>query len=423
LVELSDRMNASVFRQKDFSWLFGVQFLGAFNDNVFKNGVLIFIAYQVSQTESESGLLLNLAAGLFILPFVLFSPFAGALADRTDKISLIQKLKLAEVLIMLVAGGSIILESLGGMLLTLFLMGSQSAFFGPVKYSILPQIVNTNSLTAATSWFSGSTFLSILLGTVLGGAVVLWPQGTVILSIVILINAFIGYLLSLKLSSRLSIDSFEKASLWQAMKTQDQNLKYVLLVSWFWFVGAIILSQLPTWVRFSLNADSNIAVLFLTIFSIGMGFGSLLSKYNCLTGHRHFHSLWLISMSVFLALSVELSLALEFTSSDLITLDVWIYHWMAWAVMGSFLIFAISSGIFIVPLYVLIQRINSDQFRSRVFALNNILNAIAMVLSAVLVMFALFLGLNISQIFLLLASLTAVIASVLVIKQTVFMNS
>jgi MFS family permease len=395
LVELSDRMNASVFRQKDFSWLFGVQFLGAFNDNVFKNGVLIFIAYQVSQTESESGLLLNLAAGLFILPFVLFSPFAGALADRTDKISLIQKLKLAEVLIMLVAGGSIILESL----------------------------VNTNSLTAATSWFSGSTFLSILLGTVLGGAVVLWPQGTVILSIVILINAFIGYLLSLKLSSRLSIDSFEKASLWQAMKTQDQNLKYVLLVSWFWFVGAIILSQLPTWVRFSLNADSNIAVLFLTIFSIGMGFGSLLSKYNCLTGHRHFHSLWLISMSVFLALSVELSLALEFTSSDLITLDVWIYHWMAWAVMGSFLIFAISSGIFIVPLYVLIQRINSDQFRSRVFALNNILNAIAMVLSAVLVMFALFLGLNISQIFLLLASLTAVIASVLVIKQTVFMNS
>ncbi|MBE0494759.1 MAG: MFS transporter, partial [Thiomicrospira sp.] len=183
---------SNLIRQPKFFALFVVQFLGAFNDNLFKNALVILITYRLMQ-DADSALTITLAAGLFILPFFLFSPWGGQLADRWDKVWLMRKIKLAEVLIMLLGSLAFFSGDIGFMLAVLFLLGVQSAFFGPIKYSILPEQVRSERLMQANAWFSGSTFAAILLGTLLGGFLVLGEQGLVWISALMIGFALIGY--------------------------------------------------------------------------------------------------------------------------------------------------------------------------------------------------------------------------------------
>lgn len=274
-----------MFLTKRFFPLFTVQFLGALNDNVFKNALVILLAFKLAKAPAEIGMLITLAAGIFILPFFLFSATAGRIADSYDKTWLIRKIKLAEILIMLLGALAFLTQSLPFLFAVLFLMGLQSAFFGPIKYAILPEHLPSNQLLKGNGWFSASTFIAILLGTVIGGLLVMLKGGETYLSVLILSLAVLGFGFSLFIPP--SVQPVSKVGLsWNVFVTTWQEIKFVrqyrqdffavLAISWFWFLGASYLSQIPVLVKDILFADNQVVHLFLIIFSVGIALGSLI---------------------------------------------------------------------------------------------------------------------------------------------------
>ncbi|WP_172959647.1 MFS transporter [Thiomicrorhabdus aquaedulcis] len=281
--------NSSLLAPKtSFFALFWVQFLGAFNDNLFKNALVMLIAFKL--TTDNSGLLITLAAGLFILPFFLFSSLAGQLADRYPKAWLLQKIKLAEVLIMSLGAWALWMQHLEGLLIVLFLMGAQSAFFGPLKYAILPEILPNQQLLQGNGLISGSTFIAILLGTILGGLGVLLEHGLALMAGTVMLVALLGYGASVRLlvlsrrGAKLPVQNPSVAvelniikSTWTMValsRSHRQAFWAVLAISWFWFMGAVLLSQFPTLVKTHLISDDGVVVAFLTLFSVGVAVGS-----------------------------------------------------------------------------------------------------------------------------------------------------
>lgn len=401
---------AKDYRQ-NFAPLFWVQFLGAFNDNLFKNAMVVWITYRISQTQEETGLLVSLAAGLFILPYVLFSAFAGKLADRHNKIWLIQKIKLAEILIMGLGALALTTESLEIMYLALFLMGTQSAFFGPIKYAILPQILQNQTLIQGNSLFSGSTFLAILLGTLLGGAGILWENGTVMMAWMVVVVAAIGYVASLRLQVVLPQTEIAKQSLWQAVRPFKSSLFAVLAISWFWFFGAIILSQLPTWTKYFLTADDSVLVLLLSIFSIGIALGSaLVTKFPAVFSLKY-HPILLIKMAILLGLTLFCTQLIEpaplahlYSLSELLEQPISVF------LLLFLLLLSMQGGAYIVPLYTFIQNNTEHTHLSRMIAFNNIMNALLMVISAILLMLAFEYGFDLIEQLWMLAGITLLMA-------------
>ncbi|CAN8141130.1 Major facilitator superfamily (MFS) profile domain-containing protein [uncultured Thiomicrorhabdus sp.] len=305
-----------VLSEKTFAPFFGVQFLGAFNDNLFKNALVILITFKLSQSADQTGLLVTLAAGLFILPFLLFSPLAGQVADAYDKRWLIRKIKLAEVGIMFLGGIALIQQSIELLLLTLFLMGTQSAFFGPIKYSFLPEILPEKQLVQGNALFSGSTFVAILLGTIFGGIGVMLDNGTYWMGLIVIAVAIVGYALSFALGPVGTKPNYAEPirflgnalSMVRQARAQKTAFFAVLGISWFWFFGAVILSQIPTLVKYDLLADDQVVVWFLTLFSVGIAVGSALVAQR-LKGkvHLRWHPVFLALMSLSLLLAIWMS--------------------------------------------------------------------------------------------------------------------
>ena len=272
-------VNSGLLFSQKFYPIFWVQFLGAFNDNLFKNALVMLITFRLSHSSLDTGLLITLAAGLFILPFVLFSSLARQIADQYPKALLIKKIILLEELIILVGGRALLRQELSLLFLTLFLMGSQSAFFGPIKYSILPEILGTSELLKGNGLFSGSTFIAILLGTILGGIGVLLEDGLWLMSVVIFIVALAGYIFSLRVNSDFSGDSTLQIE-WNLFSSTKRMIKEsrqhktaffsVLSISWFWFIGAVLLSQIPVLVKYDLQANHNDVFVFLALFTNGI---------------------------------------------------------------------------------------------------------------------------------------------------------
>ena len=397
--------------QRSFAPLFWLQFLGALNDNVFKNALVILITYRLSQSVEETGLWVSVAAGLFILPFVLFSPWAGRLADQYDKVRLIQKIKLAEIGIMAMGALALTSQSLELMLIALFLMGTQSAFFGPIKYAILPQLLPDAVLAQGNALFSGSTFIAILLGTLIGGVGILWASGEAIIAGVVVSLAFLGYLASLRLSVELEQAPSDDLSLWQSIQPYRAAIRAVMAISWFWFFGAVILSQIPTWVKYHLTADENVVVLLLSLFSIGIAFGSALVLQSQWLKSLRLHGLLLVMMALSLALCVWLSTQLEPAAfAHLYRLDELMQQPMAWALMLVFFLLSTLGGAYIVPLYTFVQTHTPQHCRSRMISFNNIVNALLMVVSALLLMIGFASGLGLLQQLVILSFLTLLYA-------------
>lgn len=393
-----------------FFSLFLVQFLGAFNDNLFKNALVIWFTFKLATTESDGGLLVTFAAGLFILPFVLFSPWAGRLADTHDKIVLIRKIKLAEVGIMGVGALALISESITLMLVALFLMGVQSAFFGPIKYSILPQLYRGKWLVIANGWFSGSTFIAILLGTILGGLGIMLPAGEVWMAASVVVVSVFGYLASLALKVSLPV-CLEPTGLGikvlfsQAMQA-PVAFKAVWAISWFWFFGAVILSQIPPLVKFQVGGDDSVVVLFLTLFSVGIAVGSgLVAKLMAARVHLQWHFALLLAMGASLLLSVWLILQTPPAGEDLLSASDLLTLWPLNALLVSFFIMAVFGGAYIVPLYTMVQTHSPESQRARMIAVNNIINSGLMVVSALLIMLGYALGVELLTMLMLLALL------------------
>lgn len=276
-----------MFLTKRFFPYFVTQCLGALNDNIYKNVLLLMVTYsQIGSLPMSVDLFVNLAAGLFILPFFLFSAHAGAIADNMDKAKLIRRLKLIELVIMSCAATAIMTQSAILMLVLLFMTGTQSAYFGPVKYALLPQALKSDELVKGNAWVEIGTFLSILIGTLSAGLLLAIPNGMLIASCIVITLSLLGFLSSANIPSLPSKKSdqvkFEpitglKKTLKLAQKQRGIWMS-ILAISWFWFMGATYLTQFPNFAREHLFADSTVVSLLLALFSVGIATGSWLCE-------------------------------------------------------------------------------------------------------------------------------------------------
>ncbi len=399
---------------------FITQFLGAFNDNVFKNSLFILIAFQsIYAGASSSHYIINLASILFILPFLLFSAIAGQIADRLEKSALIRRIKMAEICIMLFAAVGFYLESVPLLLAALFLMGSQSSLFGPIKYSIIPQHLGKNELVGGNALVESGTFIAILLGTMLGGLLIGSASGPkVLVPCTIVALAALGLASSTRIPVAPAVDPELKVR-WNPLTETFRNLNSlrenktifyaVLGISWFWFLGATYITQLPNFTHLSLHANEQVVTLFLGLFCIGIGTGSLLcerlSNRTIELGLVPVGSigLTLFGADVFLATTTP-------AVAGPVGLQTFVLAPENWRLILDFFLIGMFGGIYIVPLYALIQARSNLKRRSRVIAGNNILNAILIIASALYAISLLKTGLTIPQLFLVTAALNACVA-------------
>ncbi|MCF6253962.1 MAG: MFS transporter [Thiomicrorhabdus sp.] len=407
-----------------FFSLFICQFLGAFNDNLYKNAMIMFITFKLSHSTEQTGLLITLAAGLFILPFFLFSSFAGQLADRYPKHMLIQKIKLAEILVMLAGALALVSQQLELLFFTLFLMGTQSAFFGPLKYSVLPELLDDKALMKGNALLSSSTFIAILLGSILGGIGVLVEGGTEVMAVSVILVAILGYAVSLWMKPTvvyqpdLVIEKNIIKSTWQ-MVAQCRHYKMpffaLLAISWFWFLGATLLSQIPALVKYDLQADDTVVVTFLSVFSIGIGLGAAwVTQQFKGNVHLKWHGVFLLGISLCFGLMVwvitHYSPPLSASTDSLMNLGTFLEQGTLSSLLLLLLILAMLGGAYIVPLYTLLQKQTPEPLRARMIAVNNIMNALFMVLSSIFIMIGYALSLSLMTMFVWLAIFNTLVA-------------
>ncbi len=406
----------SLLLKERFLPLFICQFFGAFNDNLFKNAVVILITYKLSSAAPVNPeILVSIAAGIFILPFFLFSALAGQLADRYDKAFIARWIKLAEILIMLIAIPGFYLNNTIILLVVLFCMGAHSTFFGPIKYSILPQYLKREELIAGNALVSAGTFVAILLGTIGGGLLInIEPLGVEIVSVCIVSAAVVGYVASLFMPRTESLNPNLKINLNIFSSTAEllgyaKNNRTLMLtlyaISWFWLLGATFLSQFPNYVKNVIHGDETVVTLLLTVFTIGIGIGALLCnrvlKGEVTTKLVPIAALalglftiyfYFISESLTGNETLELINALDFISKP-----------YGANILVALLLIAMSGGFYVVPLYATMQAESTESSRARVIAGNNVMNALFMVASALGCSLLFFLNFSVNDIFLLAA--------------------
>lgn len=388
----TSRGQFALLGERRFLPLFLAQFFGAFNDNVFKNALIVLLVFSLGKNNEQINFLSNMAAALFILPFFLFSSLAGQLADKFDKAIIVRWVKLAEILIMLAAAGAIYSANTSAMLAVLFLLGLQSAFFGPVKYAILPQVLSEQELVGGNAQIEMGTFVAILLGTICGGLLVGLENANFLISILILSVAVIGWLSSWFIpavpstAKNLQLDwnilRQTVKSIGMARKTPSVFLS-IVGISWFWLIGAAYLTQLPAFTRAVLGGDNTVVTLLLCMFTIGVAFGSLLCER--LSGAKVE-----IGLVPFGALGLSLLGAdLYFSASQFVALDQADFKAFIEAVGSPRILFDLFAfgafgGFYIVPLYALVQMRSEDGERAQIISVNNIMNALFMVVSALM---------------------------------------
>lgn len=410
----------ALLRQRRFAPFFWTQFLGAFNDNVFKTALLTIITYEAaSWTTADVGLLNNLIPGLFILPFLLFSATAGQLADKFEKSMLTRYVKLLEIGIMLLAAVGWVTHSLWLLVAAVVGMGLHSTLFGPVKYAYLPQQLKAEELVGGNGVIEMGTFVGILLGEVLGAVLVLHkPWGVELVAGGTIAIAILGWLTSRAIpltpppAPKLRIN-------WNPLTETIRNIGYtrqnrtvflsVLGNSWFWFYGAIMLAQFPLYAKNYLHGDHGVFVLLLTVFSLGIGAGSLLCER--LSGHKMEIGLvpfGSIGLSLF---GFDLFLAsLSYVNTELVGVSGFLAQQGSWRILFDCVMIGVFGGFYIVPLFALIQTRCDPAHLSRTIAGMNIMNALFMVTAALVAMLLLGAGLSIPQIFMVTALMNAVVA-------------
>ncbi|WP_440885847.1 MFS transporter [Vibrio campbellii] len=381
-----------MFLTKRFFPYFVTQCLGALNDNIYKNVLLLMVTYsQIDSLPMSVDLFVNLAAGLFILPFFLFSAHAGAIADNMDKAKLIRRLKLIELVIMSFAATAIMTQSAILMLILLFLTGTQSAYFGPVKYALLPQALKSDELVKGNAWVEIGTFLSILIGTLSAGILLAVPNGMIIASCIVITLSLLGFLSSANIPALPSKKSdkvkFEpitglKKTLKLAQKQRGIWMS-ILAISWFWFMGATYLTQFPNFAREHLFADSTVVSLLLALFSVGIATGSwLCEKLSFNQVELGILPFGILGLTIFSADLLWAVPAIESFPSQYYDVQSFVAQSSHIRVMIDLFLVGVSGGVFIVPLYAFIQSRSEEGECAQSIAANNIMNALFMVASA-----------------------------------------
>ena len=395
----------ALLTQQRFAPFFWTQFFGAFNNNLFKNALIVLVTYHAARYAGEgspfagveSGVLVNLAAGLFILPFVLFSATAGQIADKYDQAALIRAIKAFEIAVMALAAWGLVAGNLALLLGALFLSGTQSTLFGPIKYSILPHMLRETELVGGNALVESGTFIAILAGTITGGYLASLGQGAAAASVGAVAVALLGFAASWFIPKTGAADP-GLAIDWNPVRETLRNFRFIrgnrtvflsiLGISWFWLYGALVLSQLPDYAKSILQGSETTVTVLLATFSVGVGVGSLLCER--LSGHK-----------VEIGLVPLGSIGLTIFGADLYLesrtyLDLFL--------MGVF------GGFYIVPLYALIQSRTPKSHLSRVVAGNNILNAVFMAVGALFAIAMIRMGFSVTAILLAAALLNALVA-------------
>lgn len=408
-----------LLRSRRFLPLFVTQFLGALNDNVIKNAMVVLLTFQAaSWTTLSPGVLANLAAGLFILPFFLFSATAGQLADKYDKSVLARLAKLLEIGIVLVAGAGFLLRSLEVLLAALFLLGLQSTLFGPVKYAILPQHLRPAELVGGNALIEAGTFVAILLGTLAGGLLAGLGGATSAITLAGLVVAAAGYLASRSIppapppAPGLVVDFNPLSATWRTFQFARENRTVflaILGISWFWLYGALLLAQFPAYAKLVLGGSETAVTLLLGVFTLGIGVGSVLcerlSAGRVELGVVPLGSIGLTLFGIDLALATPAMPLGEALGALALLAQPGI-----WRILIDLILIGIFGGFFIVPLYALVQQRSNAEHRARVIAGNNILNALFMVVGALAAALLLSVGTSIATLFALAALCNAVVA-------------
>jgi 1-acyl-sn-glycerol-3-phosphate acyltransferase len=414
------RSQFALLATRRFLPFFVTQFSGAFNDNVFRNALAVLIAFGATTgTSLSSDTLINLSAALFILPFFLFSALAGQVADKFEKSRLIRGIKLLEILIMLAAAAAFLTGSTPALIFTLFLMGTQSTLFGPLKFGLLPQHLADSELVGGNALVESGTFLAILLGQIAGTVLIgSGAGGPALTGAALIAIAVVGWLASRAIPQapaadpelRIRLNPF--VSTWQMIEIarRDRTIFLAVLgISWFWFLGSVFLTQIPGYTRDYLGGGPPVVTLLLTLFSIGIGVGSLACER--LSGHRieiglvplGSIGLTVFGIDVFLARPDAVGLS-GLTIAEVMRMPGSVRVAIDLVLIGVF------GGLYIVPLYAMVLQRSPSAERSRIIAANNILNALFVVAAAALAILVLGHGFTIPQLLLATAVLNALVA-------------
>ncbi|MDY6920352.1 MAG: MFS transporter [Pseudomonadota bacterium] len=409
----------SLLTKQRFAPFFWTQFFGAFNDNVFKNAMMAFLTFGTLQASLELSAMNNLGQLLFILPFFLFSALAGQLADKFEKSRLIRYIKGLEIVIMGLGALCFVYLETWGLMLLLFLMGTQSTFFGPVKYSIIPQHLRPGELVGGNALVETGTFIAILLGTIAANLLSDWQQGPMVVAVVVVLVAILGFIASFRIprapapSPTLQIRFNPITETWHTLQFSRQTRSVflaILGISWFWFLGAAYLTQIYEYTKVNLGGAPSVVMTLLSAFSIGIALGSLLCER--LSGHKV--ELGLVPLG-----SIGLTLfgldlffhAPEASGGPLLGIGEFLSQGASYRVLLDFTLIGLSGGLYIVPLYAMVQERSEEAHRSRIIAAINIMNALFMVASAATGVLLLgVLDLDIPGFFLVLAVMNALVA-------------
>ncbi len=408
-----------LLQRRRFAPFFWTQFLGALNDNLFKNALVILVAFGAATSAVSSDTLVNLAGGILILPFFLFSATAGQVADKLEKSRVVRAVKVLEIGIMLIAALGFTLRNVPLLFTALFLMGCHSTLFGPVKYSILPQHLREEELVGGNALIEMGTFVAILVGTILGGVLVSVPGwGPILVSVAGVSLAVAGWLTSRGVppaaaqAPELRIAWNPITETWRTIGFARANRTVflsILGISWFWFYGALFLAQFPGLGRDVLGGNEHLVTLMLTVFSVGIGLGCLLCERmaggTIELGLVPFGS---IGLTVF---ALDLFFATRAAAAPAGTLSVaqFLHNVHGWRLLADLVLIGVFGGFYIVPLLALVQHRSLPSHRSRIIAGNNIINAGFMVVAALLGIELRRTGLSIPTLFLLTALMNAAV--------------
>jgi acyl-[acyl-carrier-protein]-phospholipid O-acyltransferase/long-chain-fatty-acid--[acyl-carrier-protein] ligase len=392
-----------------FAPLFIAQFLGAFNDNLLKSALAIVVTYRLAeQSGLDAASLVMIAGGLFIAPFFLFSGASGTLADQVDKAVIAKWVKVAEIGIMAFGAWGLWQQNLIVLMATLFALGVHSTVFGPIKYALLPQHLLDEELVAGNALIEAGTFLAILCGTILGGSVVLVANGALIVGACGVLSAMAGWFAARQIlpappaAERTTTRPHllrDSVAVVRHVTEQPRLFIPILAVSWFWLFGATVISGLPSLAKDLLFADEHVVTLMLALFAVGVGLGSILAE-RLLHGEVSARHVPLAAAAMALcAIDLHFSSAGRAATAQLASVSAFIAQPGSWRILADLVGLAIAGGLFCVPLYAVLQHESEPLHRARVIAANNIINAVAMTIAAVVSAILLARGVTIGQLF------------------------
>ena len=393
--------------------LFLTQFLGAFNDNLFKSALVTLITFDLAAKYGlNAPVLITVVAGLFILPFFLFPSLAGQISDKYEKSKLIRIIKLVEIILMVLTAAAFHYVQLWWLIALLFLMGAQSTFFGPLKYSVLPQLLREDELVAGNGLVNAGTNVAILTGTLCGGLFIMSPLGRYYISAGIVGVAAAGYIASRFIpvlpasSPELKIDRNLFRSTWQLITYPVPNrpvFMSIIGISWFWFLGSVFLAQFPSFAKDIVGGDEQVSTLFLVVFTVGIGFGATFC--NKLLGGRvsgKYVPGSLIAISVFIVMLYLVSPS-QAAGGALSGVGAFLSSGRSWLIILSMFLIAASGGLYSIPMYAMMQNLTPETHMARTIASLNIIDSLGMVIAAALMSAMIAAGMSINSVFLSMA--------------------